>query len=439
MGRRIKKGTTGVAAQYVARSKAVRMLQISLKDFRRLCILKGIYPRDPKRKPGNNASATYYHKKDILYLSHEPLLHKFRTFKTFLKKYHKAQSRAEGTKAKAIRGRKPEMILDHLVRERFPTFSDALRDLDDCLNMVHLYAGLPSGISQGHSAARTASCTTLMREFQNYLIQCREMTAPERSGMLKKVFVSIKGYYFEAEIQGEIVRWMMPHKLVQDPKVADVDFRVMMVFLDFYETMLKFVNFKLYHDIGLVYPPAINTDSESRGLGLSHIISNTKLENEDVDQEKEILADAQEFSTLDTDSELPVTTALATRKRLIFKGLKFFLSRETPMEILEFVILALGGEAVLENPESAKPDGITHQIVDRNWPAENREEGREYVQPQWVFDSINESALLPVRPYAPVILSILNSFVDFIIGNHSSTSSLSICKRRVRGLCAQAA
>ena len=83
-------GTAGNAKNYVTRSQAVRKLQLSLPDFRRLCIFKGIYPREPRNKKRVNksstASTTFYYTKDIQYLLHEPLLAKFRDQKALAKK-----------------------------------------------------------------------------------------------------------------------------------------------------------------------------------------------------------------------------------------------------------------------------------------------------------------------------------------------------------------
>jgi pescadillo protein len=47
MGKKIKKGKVGPSLDYISRARAIKKLQITLKDFRRLCILKGIYPREP--------------------------------------------------------------------------------------------------------------------------------------------------------------------------------------------------------------------------------------------------------------------------------------------------------------------------------------------------------------------------------------------------------
>jgi pescadillo protein len=46
------------------------------------------------------------------------------------------------------------------------------------------------------------------------------------------------------------VTWLVPHQLAQ-VLPADVDYTVMTTFLEFYATLVQFVMFKLYHNLGL--------------------------------------------------------------------------------------------------------------------------------------------------------------------------------------------
>ena len=89
-GNKIKAGTKGNAAQFITRSNAIRRLQLSLQDFRRLCILKGVYPREPKKKT-KGSDKTYFHVKDLKILEHDEMVSKFRDIKSHLKKLKKMQ------------------------------------------------------------------------------------------------------------------------------------------------------------------------------------------------------------------------------------------------------------------------------------------------------------------------------------------------------------
>ena len=67
--------------------------------------------------------------------------------------------------------------------------------------------------------------------------------------------------------------WHLPHvALLVQVMPQDVDFRVMMTFLDFYTTLLRFVHFKLYHMLGEKYPPVLDGRMDEAAAGLMAIM-----------------------------------------------------------------------------------------------------------------------------------------------------------------------
>ena len=92
-----------------------------------------------------------------------------------------------------------------------------------------------------------------------------------RMHSLRKAFISVKGFYLQADVHSVNVTWLMPHATSQIlPK--DVDMRVMLTFLEFYHSLLRFVMFKLYHDMGLKYPPVVRPEKEEISAELDGII-----------------------------------------------------------------------------------------------------------------------------------------------------------------------
>lgn len=307
-------------------------------------------PIHPCQPQGLNK--TYYHVKDIAYLLHEPLLKKARELAAYEKKVRgrrlepagcccccwvpsggaaslvvfwlagggvlphvrtawlrpgvdlllstplaappsqqvrRALAKKNRELAGRLAARRPTYRLDHLVRERYPSFVDALRDLDDPLTLAHLFAVLPAEAAHGIPAAAVHKARRLALEWQAWVVRARA---------LRKAFISVKGcasrvageaavapgcwrlsraglssypphpcgcpahcpaslphclaaspppppapppplsYYYQAEVQGQLVTWLVPHATSQ-VLPPDVDYKVMLTFLEFHSTLLQ--------------------------------------------------------------------------------------------------------------------------------------------------------------------------------------------------------
>lgn len=327
--------------------------------------------------------------------------------------------------AERLLTRKPTYTLDRLILERYPRFVDALGDLDDCLTMVHLFAALPAEASQKIQVKRIHDCRRLSHEWQAFI---------SRTHKLRKTFISVKGIYYQAEVEGQKITWLTPHAL-QQVLTDEVDMNVMHTFLEFYETLLAFVNFKLYHSINVKYPPILDPRLEALAADLyalsryidarsripvveSQVGSGSGSEKADAN-ETGAKPNEDELRLAQLQHQLPSNEPGALMHliedangedgddeetklcRALFRNMKFFLSREVPRESLLFVISAFGGMVSWEgdgSPYKEADQGITHQIVDR--PTQGHIFlSREYVQPQWVYDCVNARMILPTVAY----------------------------------------
>merc|ERR1712001_759703 len=417
VAKRRKKYQTGEASNFVTRKQALGKLQLNLKDFRRLCILKGIHPREPRnrkraQKGDMTKIETMYHEKDVRFLLHEPIVWKFRDFKVFLKKLKKAYAKGNENQAERLKSNKPRYSLDHIVRERYPTFVDAIRDLEDCLVLCFLYSTFPKNTKT--PVEMVGLCRRLCIEFMHYVIESKS---------LRKVFVSIKGYYYQAEIMGQLVTWIVPHPFAYE-QPQGVDFKLMSIFVEFYTTMLGFVNFRLYHNLNLQYPPmlagTVRTD-EDMETGDAPIVQGDEMQKDRVAALNQSLVrniietddDKVELDNISIGTEDPSKVEEAREEaakvknlQSLFKNMKFFLSREIPREPLVFMIRSFGGEVSWDNTAApgstyqVDDTSITHQICDRPRDTiDMKHINRFYVQPQWIFDSINDRDMLAVHKY----------------------------------------
>lgn len=351
---------------------------------------------------GNSVNNTFYLVKDIRFIAHEPIIQKFRDFKVFIRRLRKAIGKNERDTAEHIRNNEPVYRLDHIVKERYPTFVDALRDIDDALSMCHLFSSFPKGkVVKPHLVQL---CRRVIVEFMHYVIETRA---------LRKVFISIKGYYYQAEIMGQTITWIVPHNFSFRQPV-DVDFKIMVTFTDFYATLLGCVNYKLYHSLNLHYPPKLENeppepaDPDDEDETSEHIAAlNSKLKsilNNVSDEAPQI----DDFPEVEGESSIDIKSEEEKRKKFInlFSNLKVFLGREAPRESLTFVLRSFGAEVSWDKSifaGSTFPEDdptVTHQIVDRP-QLKKRLLNRYYVQPQWVYDCVNYRKLLPEQDYFP--------------------------------------
>ena len=306
----------------------------------------------------------------------------------------------------------PKYTLSHIIKERYPSFVDALRDLDDALCLITLFASLPQHLTLEISKKEIEECAALTKEFMLYctITQC-----------FKKTFFSIEGIYYQVEIMGQPITWIAPYQFNQRLPF-DVNYKVMSTFLEFYSALLKFVNFKLFTDLGQKYPPEYYDKVENRNRMYLDTVQIQELQK--IARKKFAVGAgataSKKFQISEEFKETPEMQMLnqkeeqMKRQRELFSKCTFLLNRETPIYILQHLILSFGGSyATEEDQDFLKTHKVTHHVIDRPL-AGKLDSTMEYVQPQWLADSLNNLLLLPTQGYRPGVAPPphLSPFVD---------------------------
>jgi pescadillo protein len=241
--------------------------------------------------------------------------------------------------------------------------------------MLSLFATLP--IEDKITIKHIQTCQKLITEFQLYVI---------KTSSLINVFLSIKGIYYQCMINGVKITWIVPYEFSQSLP-TNVDFRVMTTFLEVYETLVSFVNFRLWNIEGIAYPLKVDEAKLNNGELLdAYLIERNGIENDEEEDVPKMVED-------DNNEPTPV------KKGLLFANCTFYLSREVPSRSLQFIINAFGGKVISQTHNAIVPSTTTHFITDRLNNAQG--ETWEYLQPQWVYDSINAKRELEGDSYRP--------------------------------------
>ncbi|WCJ40902.1 pescadillo-related [Euphorbia peplus] len=70
------------------------------------------------------------------------------------------------------------------------------------------------------------------------------------------------GYFRKAEVEGQTITWLTP-RAMQQVMPEDVNYSVMLTFVELYRNLLGFVNCRLYHTLNLEYPPILDPQLEA--------------------------------------------------------------------------------------------------------------------------------------------------------------------------------
>lgn len=218
----------------------------------------------------------------------------------------------------------------------------------------------------------------------------------------RKVQTDKRRTLYQVEVNGHTISYSTPCALQQ---VSTDDFKVILIFLEFYEVLLGSVLKRLYGLISVRYP--LDCDSHLEVLETDHAVSiyvagQAWMLTDESDLRLAQLQHAlTEFVRESANGSIGENkddeSDDKTKDWKIFKYLKIFLNPEVPKESLLFVISAFGGAVSWEGgPFTDAESDITHQICER--PTKTSA-SRVCVHTRWFYDCVSRLGVLRAHDY----------------------------------------
>lgn len=338
------------AVKYVSRKAAVQKLHISEKQFDRLTVLLGIYPVVADSKNCyDKADGWYYRIEDIkrmFYSEAYEILNRNMKRETKRQKLLKLQQIE-----RASRIMDEEFSLVDLVKQRYASLGQSVDDLGNTLRNMYIVNMLAIDDVEEDLEA-----------FEKFVIERR---------LLSKAFMSRKGIYFGSDIEKIAVCWMVPY-----PGASLADFTEEKGDLPVERITYSFD----FLDFGSLSEEA-SEESEATGLNNPDKFDISLLKYASPLLKTHLNLCVHKLSILYPKE--------GRTKEGIFKDMRFFIGIGSISEQVSFAIRAVDGEVTTY----AQAKLVITEAV------ETVDSEHVYLQPQYVFDCLNQSRVLPYDSY----------------------------------------
>lgn len=346
--------------KYISKKRAAKELDLTINEFNIMCIYSSIYPVivQNKKQQLDRADDFYYTIDDIKEVAVSAC---YKTFKASKKREIKRETFIkEGMVERAKKLKGIQMKLIPIIQRKYNSFGESMCDLGNTLTFLN--------VAKTHKIQGDYS---VLDEFKKFV---------DENFLLKYAFLSRRGIFSQIDIEDKIVVWKEPYKITDD---VDLD--------------LSKKKIEKTEDTQLMYDYAngfVDFEKDATDLGQGNFLEN---------DEKEVVEDKGYYYLFHAIPVLCMhvklllhkmkTMDLKSKRKKYFDKMVFEIRNNTVEDKMEQIIMKLGGTVQTEAFENIEKLVVICEDV------EIVEEGKVYVQPQYVFDCLNSDKKLDVENY----------------------------------------